>query len=132
MIEFFVPGDPQVEPTWKQRRGQKHRYPDDPTGELMGWKTTVRLRANQEVNAIIPARRPVKTTYHFWRVRPKGNKTEYPVQRPDFDNYAYSITNVLTGVCYTDDCQIVRHGEEALDWADNDFPAGVLIRVEEI
>ena len=127
MIEFFVPGDPQ--PMAKKLISGKRIYARDPGGRKKAWAELVHLKAKLHTDKMIPAMEAVMIQYYFFRVKPKSNKTDQPVQRPDIDNYAYLVTNALSGVCYEDDCQIINSFAR-LQWADDDNPPGVLIRVD--
>ena len=129
MIEFFVPGDPQ--PMAKKLISGNRIYARDPDGRKKAWADLVRLTAIEHTDEMIPALTAVKVEFNFYRVKPKSNKTERPVQRPDLDNYAYLVTNALSEVCYADDCQIVESGTR-LQWANYAHPPGVTIRVGEI
>lgn len=77
---------------------------------------------------MIPRYEPVKLVYKFWRVRPPSNKYPLPVTTPDLDNYAYLVTNALSGVCYYDDNQIVDM-VVSLRWATTYHPPGVEITI---
>ena len=80
--------------------------------------------------------------------RPKGNKTGYPAQAPDQDNFSYYIRNALKrtpakkryglmvpgpypeGICYWDDDQIIStaYPDKKL-WADERHPPGALVTI---
>ena len=51
-----------------------------------------------------------------------------PNMMPDVDNLAYLPTNALRGVCYHDDAQIITKIEHKR-WADEDHPAGIVVRL---
>lgn len=97
----------------------------------------------------IPKGVPIAVGYLFFRTRPASNKTEFPAQTPDKDNYEYAITNALKstpkkrkkgvlveteypdGILYYDDCQIVWNlHPSGILWADENNPPGVIIQVE--
>lgn len=50
---------------------------------------------------------PVSIGAIFYIPRPKKPKSDYVITKPDLDNYLYGVTNLLKGIAYHDDNQIV-------------------------
>ena len=51
--------------------------------------------------------------------KPKTNKMEYPIGRPDLDNLVKTITDASNGLVWRDDSQIVElHAHK--DWTDRE------------
>lgn len=112
-IEFYVAGKPQPQPKADpiinrggRYIGGRHR---DPKGKFKGWATKVRIAVNQAMGGRQTLSRGVacRLGVEIRLNRPKSNKRPFPAQIPDWSNYRYYIENLLKGVVYVDDCQVI-------------------------
>ena len=80
---------------------------------------------------MFPKNHPIGLGALFYIPRPKSNKLPFPSLDPDMDNFVYAVWNALSGILYHDDNQIItRIMPEALLWATEENPPGVLISVQ--
>lgn len=55
-----------------------------------------------------PLKDAVSVTVVFIIKRPKSVKREYPITRPDIDNYFKSLCDALNGIAFVDDSQVIE------------------------
>lgn len=141
MCEFFVEGEPVAMP--KKQIAVRGKFPvvyeRDGKGRARAWRERILLAIRDKYPNITPIKKPsgVEVMLTFYRTRPKSNKNEFPVTKPDLDNLSYLIHNLLEGIFYEDDSQIIRHFEWkywTINKADNyeAHNAGVDIEITEI
>ena len=135
MIKFRVDGEPQVWPkkSLSMRRGKPIVYQQDKNGRKAAWieqvrmaAITARMRCTKIEDAFLAKPQAIKILIVVYRTPPKRNKLPYPSTRPDLDNFCYLPHNVLEGVCYEDDSQIVHQNEWEL-WATVEHGPGLEI-----
>lgn len=141
MIEFRVDGEPQEWPkkvintTDKfgfRRDGSRYAIPTvkprDPKRTKTRWKNQVKNQAWLYMlgckQDYIKKPQAIAIEVRLYRTQPKSNKNPYPSTRPDGDNYFYLVHNVLEGICYDNDGQLVDY-QEYKRWADADHPPGI-------
>lgn len=119
-------GIPRPWPKENRRQGQYKPYKVDKKGYWAGWHqsftTQVKVWMNQNNIKMFPKGVPLAMGYLIFIPRPKTVKRLYPTVIPDFDNYKYGMTNLLKGLLYYDDDQIVVDLEGGLYYADQIEP----------
>jgi Holliday junction resolvase RusA-like endonuclease len=55
-----------------------------------------------------PIEGPIELRVIFHLEKPKTSKNEYPIVRPDLDNYLKSVMDAANKILWLDDCQVVR------------------------
>lgn len=111
---------------------------DDNPESLKAWRTEVATAARNTMGRAEPLAGPVVVGCAFYIPRPKyhyrtGRFAEllrpdaplYCTTKPDVDKLLRAILDALTGVCYTDDSQVVGIGPTTKLYANG--PAGVRI-----
>lgn len=135
-IEFFVEGTPQPQPKSDPRLakggrylGQMHR---DPKGLFAGWSTLVRLAANRAMggNDILARGVACRVGVEIRVKQAKSNRLPFPAQTPDWSNYRYFVENILRGVVYVDDCQVIGPLPGSKLWATRTRPEGAYVTIE--
>lgn len=134
-IQFRVDGEPQPFPKKRSSRKTGMIYTHDPGGAKRGWMQAVAhfgelaMRAAGLVQAFGPGD-PIAMHCVFYRTKPTScpKRITRPITKPDLDNYAYSISNALIGVCYHDDSRVVAQLIEKR-FADKEHPAGVEVEI---
>lgn len=135
-IEFYVEGTPQPQPKSNPRigrggqyLGQMHR---DPKGKFAGWSTLVRLAANRAMggNEILARGVACRLGVEIRVNQPKSNKRPFPAQTPDWSNYRYFIENIIEGVVYMNDCQVLGPLPGSKLWATPERPEGAYVVIE--
>lgn len=137
-ITFDVEGEPQPFPKKEFNSKTKTLYPRDKGGKKAAWAGQIKLAALAKLCSRTGYtcgpifKRPQAVSIEVWVYlrRPKSNKLHYPTTRPDLDNLCYTPHNVLQGIIYDDDSQIISL-EEHKRWA-TDGPAGMQITVTEV
>jgi Holliday junction resolvase RusA-like endonuclease len=72
---------------------------------------------------------PVKMGMLVYRVRPKSNKSEWPIVKPDLSNYLKMVEDALVDAgVLRDDSQICRYGDMGKFWVE-DFSCGPGVEV---
>ena len=138
ILEFYVPGTPQPNPKTQARisktgqyLGQRHR---DPKGNRARWAELVRVTANlamrgrETLTAGIACRLGVEIRVN----QPKSNRRPFPAQIPDWSNCWYFIENILRGVVYVDDCQVIGPLPGDKLWVTQDRPEGAYVTVRRV
>lgn len=139
-IKFFVPGMPQT-------AGSKRAFINPKTGRPIitddnkkgkPWRATAQVFATQVTKDLLQG--PILATFCFYMPRPKGHYNSkgevkssaprYPTTKPDALKMARAIEDALTGICYSDDSNIV---DEILSkrYADNG-KLGCLVELREL
>ena len=116
-LTFWVAGEPQPFPKKELNTETGAIYPRDKGGRKKAWATLIAIRAkmarikwedmHRGETFYFTRRHPVAVGIQVFLTQAKSNKDKYPVTRPDFDNVCYTPHNVLQGIFYDDDCQIV-------------------------
>lgn len=75
---------------------------------------------------ILAKHEPVRMSVTAWFVRPASNKTMYHTQRPDCSNLFYFPENVLKGIVYDDDSQVIQL--EASKFWNNEESTVIIVR----
>jgi len=111
-----------------KRKAKRHsdRWPN--------WERAVRAQA---VEALLTHDHPVPFSKDvpialgasFFIPRPKSVKRKFPTVIPDYDNYLYAISNLLEGILYEDDAQVVMRLPGGLFYADIGKNTGAEITV---
>lgn len=103
-------------------------------GKYKAWEKAViyqaELSMRQQKWTMFEKGTPLAVGMVFWIPRPKSVKIHerpFPVVVPDLDNYKYAVTNILKGVAYNDDDQIVLELPSAKFYADKDHGADLVI-----
>jgi Holliday junction resolvase RusA-like endonuclease len=125
---FRVDGDPVP---WARPRKRKHGgYYEKP--EVTVWRQMVATYALQ-VKPPEPTKEAVELMTIFRLRRPASlpKKVRYHTRKPDSDNLHKVIGDLLTGLLYHDDAQVMRLIVQK-DYALPGEMPGVLIRVQEI
>lgn len=71
---------------------------------------------------------PIKILTIIYRPKPKTTKYQFPVTKPDLDNYTYLPHNLLQDLVYEDDSQICWQNE-IKTYATNGEPTGMRLIV---
>jgi Holliday junction resolvase RusA-like endonuclease len=101
---FWLPGPPV--PQARARTGRGFAYYPKPSADYRKWAALQLRTQNAGQPAIWTA---VKAGLLFYRVRPKSNKSEWPVVKPDLDNYVKMILDALMDAgILRDDSQVCR------------------------
>lgn len=139
-ISFVIRGVPP-QPWPKEQAGtaasgRNFSYYRDPKGLIKNWMETVRLGA---VTAMVnmgwdlePPGVAVLLGVSLWIPRPKSNKTDLHVQRPDYSNFKYLVENVLQAVTYHEDCQVLGPLPGGKFWAGKTNKPGVMITLKRV
>ena len=130
MIQFTIYADPvaQARPRFARRGNFVMTYDDK---KSKNWKKLVAMEARR--NGCEPLEGPLKMTLTFRLKKPKSAPKSriWPTVRPDLDNYVKGCKDGVNGICYKDDSQVVIL-EAIKEYATDDFPPGVLIKIERI
>ncbi len=142
-ITFRVDGEPQPFPKKELNFKTKVMYSRDRGGKKAAWAEKIRIAAYRELADVEGQRwqdvcgplfsRPIPVEIEIWlyRTKPKSNKQPYPTTRPDLDNLCYTPHNVLQGIFYDDDSQIIDLNEHKR-WADISCPPCMIITITEV
>lgn len=114
-IQFFIAGIPIQKP---QKEGARRFLKGGKMGvmtrdsHVKGWaewkvRSIAAARSAMSKREIIPPNIPVRLTLVFVLPKPSTNKMLYPAVKPDLSNYFYGMENILKGICYYDDNQVV-------------------------
>jgi len=113
-MDFVIECIPRPWPKENTNRETGFVYHRDPKGYWREYKkvivATVKAQIIQNGYKMIERYVPVSMGCHFFLPRPKSvsvKERRHPCVKPDLDNYEYAIANLLQGLCYVDDCQIV-------------------------
>jgi Holliday junction resolvase RusA-like endonuclease len=137
-IEFYVPGEPQAQPKDIARFAPNSRYVGqkfrDPKGRKKAWGELVRFKAKRVMIGLnrLENREGCLLGVEIRLSRPRRNKRKYPTQKPDWSNYRYYIENLLQGIVYQDDCQVIGPLAGMKLWATADRPAGAYVVIENL
>ena len=143
MIEFFVPGIPKpggskrAVPNWKT--GKVNVF-DDCNGNL-AWRNDVQSQYIRNGRKNFGKSVIVLGLYFFFQ-RPKGHfgtgrnssslrkgAPVYHLQKPDITKLVRAVEDALTGVAWTDDCQVFKQMAQK-SWCDDDHRIpGVFIKI---
>jgi len=74
---------------------------------------------------------PLKLKVIFWLRKPKSVKREFPVARPDVDNYSKAVMDAMEGLLYDNDSAIVS-SETIKLYADEACEARTEVWVKEV
>ncbi len=99
----------------------------------IGRATPINHRSSAQHTEVFPfyKKGPLGIRVRIYRTRAKSNKNQWPVTRPDGDNFFYLIHNVLEGMVYKDDSQLCVFDEIKL-WAGGEHTPGADIEVWEL
>jgi len=134
-VEWFVPGSPAPQ-------GSKRAFRNKRTGGVIltesskavgPWRDRVALSAHNAMMGRALFDGAVGVCLNFVMPRPKSapkSRTPKATKRPDVDKLARAILDSLTGVCFSDDSQVVSLSAYKRI-AEIGETAGVSIRVEE-
>lgn len=136
-ITIEVDGEPQPQPkdTRNKYGGMRHR---DKDGRKYAWSQLVRVMATTTVSrglgdeVMFPKGTAVRLGVEVRVRKPKRNKKRFPTQVPDWSNYRYFIENILEGVVYYNDCQVIGPLPGDKRWCLEDEEPGVTITVTEV
>ena len=135
-IEFYVEGLPQPQPKSNPRIGRDGRYlgqmDRDEKGHFDAWRTIVRLAANRAMGGhnILPKGVACRLGVEIRVKQAKSNRLPFPAQKPDWSNYRYFIENIIQGVVYVEDCQVIGPLPGDKKWSTPDRPVGAYVTVE--
>ena len=105
-IRFWLPGEPVAQA--RARTGKGHGYYP---AKSAGYRKWAALSLRTQHAGKPPVSAPVKLSLLCYRVRPKSNKTGWPVVRPDLDNYVKMLCDALMDAgILADDSQICSLG----------------------
>lgn len=136
-IIIKVDGEPQPQPkdTRNKYGGMRHR---DKDGRKYAWSQLVRVMATTTVSrglgdeVMFPKGTAVRLGVEVRVRKPKRNKKRFPTQVPDWSNYRYFIENILEGVVYYNDCQVIGPLPGDKRWCLEGEEPGVTITVTEV
>lgn len=128
--EFFVPGKPAPQGS-KRHVGRGILI--ESSKEVGPWRERVALQAHNVMAGRSVSDGAVSVVLNFVLPRPKStpkSRTPAASKRPDVDKLARAILDALTGVCFSDDSQVVSLCAYKRI-AEIGETAGVYIRIEE-
>lgn len=130
-IELVVYGEPVpiAKMNFNQKKGRI--FFRDPNGSKRGWMEEIKRRAIEKLGDDDGFEKGVPLTIwmEFYLTKPDKCKRDHPTVKPDLDNLAYGVTNVLKGVLYHDDNQIV-HQSIGKQYVDDPNKARVYINIK--
>jgi Holliday junction resolvase RusA-like endonuclease len=96
----------KIEPVAKQRARITMRgaYTPKKTKDFEHWIKTVTSGVYKKE----PMTEALFVELRFFLKRPKSVKREYPIVKPDVDNFVKSMFDGLNGVLWNDDAQVVK------------------------
>lgn len=116
-ITFRVHGHPVPQPRTKSRGFNaggktfiKHYTPDSgqPGNSIKEWKEAIRQEAEKHrPQALLDGPLKVKARFIILKPKSKPKRVIYPAVKPDVDNLIKAVWDVLNGLLYRDDSQIV-------------------------
>jgi Holliday junction resolvase RusA-like endonuclease len=112
-ISFFVSGKPVPQPRPRITVRGRHGVAYVPKGHpIHAWRAKVRERM---LEIIAPEILPfgnvgLNVTMIFHMVKPKSNRQQRPIGRPDLDNLAKAVLDAGNGVAWRDDSQVTDLG----------------------
>ena len=130
----------QISMSYPEGGGRKRPfvYTRDPKGKWTAWKQSFTLQVKKHMmeHNIAPFEKGIPLALGTIIIipRPKSvtiEKRPYPTVRPDYDNYKYGIVNLLKGLLFYDDDQIVADLPGGMYYDDN-FDSSVQIILAEI
>lgn len=124
-LSFFIPGTPKAQPRPRLARNG-HAYTPD---SVKPWKRTVTLHAKPR-RPKEPLDGPVFVSLRFYLEKPKSNKSHAHIQKPDIDNLAKAVLDVLTQCGYWRDDSQIAEMLVSKSWATTE--SGVTVRVEKL
>lgn len=130
---------PRPWPKENHQRGSFRTYKRDPKGHWKAWSESFRTQIKLYMNAngieIIPAGIPLAFGTLIFVPRPKSvseKKRPFPIVIPDYDNIKYGIMNMLKGLLFYDDNQVIIDLLGGMFYADETNDVGVTIAVKEV
>jgi Holliday junction resolvase RusA-like endonuclease len=124
---LFVAGEPKTTQTGSVVRAGGRAFPVRRHTE---WSNRIALAAQHSRPPVLLAG-PLAVSMAFFRLRPKARRRDrYPLTRPDLENCAKGLLDVLQGIVYVNDAQVVelRLAKAYADPAKAEIP-GVAITV---
>lgn len=121
MIEFRATGTPVPQGSMKVINGHVLHSKG---AALAVWRSGIAWAAVQAGAKV--SNEPIAITMVFVMPRPKSVKRVLPTVAPDLDKLVRGVLDALTGVCYTDDAQVVSINAHKVYGSS----AGVEIRLE--
>ena len=104
MIELFVHGEPVAQGRPRAfRRGNMVGFYDPK--ESKGWKAEI-AKAAKDVIPFIPGI-PLSMKLVFYLTKPKSVKRQFPIVKPDIDNFVKAVMDALKDI-WGDDCQVIQ------------------------
>jgi len=102
MISFNFPVDPVAK--GRPRFSKGRAYTPQKTRDfekLINTMAKIQYRGE-------PLKGPLSVVIVFFIKKPRSVKREYPIVRPDIDNFFKSALDSLNGVAFDDDCQVIE------------------------
>jgi len=114
-IRFWLPGEPVAQARARTGKGFAF-YP----AKSAGYRKWAVLQLRNQLAGRPPLLGPVKLGMLVYRVRPKSNKSEWPIVKPDLSNYLKMVEDALVDAgVLRDDSQICRYGDMGKFWTFN-------------
>lgn len=133
-VRFVVDGKPEPQPKYKRgktRSGKKVIYKRDPSGRKLAFATMVAMNARCALRGVM-FQGAVRLGVEVRLRQAKSNTKKYPTQIPDWSNIWYYVENILKGVAYKDDCQVIGPLLGDKLWATETEPEGIVVTIEEV
>jgi Holliday junction resolvase RusA-like endonuclease len=130
ILDFFVPMDRPIAKARPRFTGRAIITPKETKDAEMA----IALFARREIRKktmppyspwpSFPLECPVAVHVTVATKRPKKPKYDFPVGRPDWDNYAKLVCDALNGIAYKDDSQVVKGTGDKVyaGWGKFDMP----------
>lgn len=130
LIEFFAPGIPRPKGSIRAfvRAGKAILTSDN--ARLVDWHGCVQRALYDVQRPAEPWQGPIRVHLNFYLPKPKRPKCEAHVTKPDVDKLVRSTLDVMTGVIFRDDSQVMAMWVTK-QYAGSDGP-GCRIRVEQV
>ena len=123
LFSAFIPGDPLP---FRWDASGKTRYVP---AQQLAWMGTIAWEVRARWRGKPPLSGPLTLDTHFFLRRPIRGKLEFPTGKPDRSNLLKLLEDALTdGGLWTDDA-LVLDGWASKEYAADDQPPGVGIRV---
>ena len=125
-VTFRVEAVPVTQGSMKSLGRGRMAHANGP--HLHAWRALLAVAARDAGAVTVEGTAPVRVEAVFWLPRPPSVKRRLPTAKHDLDKLLRAVLDALTGVCFTDDGQVVE-ASAAKHYADDGHPAGARITV---
>ena len=107
-LSMFIPGVPIAQPRPRITVRGKHGVAYVPRDHAIHeWRAKIKDMVQRRMGPCRPIiGRAIHVKMEFYLARPKSNRQQLPISRPDLDNLAKAVLDAVNGVIWGDDSQV--------------------------